>query len=72
MNMSQKKWKVALVGCGSIAGEIYLPQLATFPDVEVVAVCDIMPERAQASWYSTRTLRRCSWVTPDRSLWAAD
>lgn len=46
--MSQKKWKVALVGCGSIAGAIYLPQLKTFPNVEVVAVCDIVPERAKA------------------------
>lgn len=42
-----KKWKVALVGCGSIAGTIYLPQLKNFPNVEVVAVCDIIPERAE-------------------------
>ncbi len=69
--MSQKKWKVALVGCGSIAGEIYLPQLATFPDVEVVAVCDIMPERAQAyaekfgipNWYPNidELLEKCDF-----------
>lgn len=42
-----KKWKVALVGCGSIAEGIYLPQMKTFPNVEVVAVCDIVPERAE-------------------------
>lgn len=43
-----KKWKVALVGCGDIAGSIYIPQMAKFPNVELVAVCDIIPERAQA------------------------
>lgn len=42
-----KKWKVALVGCGDIAGSIYIPQMAGFPNVELVAVCDIIPERAQ-------------------------
>ncbi len=41
------KWKVALVGCGDIAGSTYIPQMSRFSNVELVAVCDIVPERAQ-------------------------
>jgi len=57
----KKVWKVALVGCGSIAGEIYIPQMKNFDNVELVAVCDILPERAQSyaerfhvpAWYAS-------------------
>lgn len=66
-----KRWKVAVVGCGSIAGEIYLPQLKTFPNVEVVAVCDIIPERAESyaqrfdvpAWYPNidQLLAKCDF-----------
>ena len=42
-----KTWKVALIGCGSIAESIYIPQMAHIPQTELVAVCDIIPERAQ-------------------------
>ena len=57
----KKTWKVALVGCGSIAGEIYIPQMQHFDNVELVAVCDIIPERAQSyaerfhvpAWYGS-------------------
>jgi len=55
-----KKWKVALIGCGSIAEGIYIPQMRDIPNAELVAVCDILPERAQEyaerfnvpAWYS--------------------
>jgi predicted dehydrogenase len=40
-----KKIKVAVIGCGSVSG-MYLPHLTKSPFVEVVSVCDIMPERA--------------------------
>lgn len=43
-----KTWKIGLAGCGAIAGGTYLPYINRFPNMEVVAVCDIMPERAQA------------------------
>jgi UDP-N-acetyl-2-amino-2-deoxyglucuronate dehydrogenase len=43
-----KTWKVALAGCGAIAGGVYMPQMARIPNAEMVAVCDILPERAQA------------------------
>ena len=47
MTESPKKVKVGIVGCGVISG-IYLKNLPTFEAVEVVAVADLMLERAQA------------------------
>ena len=41
-----KKIKVAVIGCGSVSGQ-YLPHLSKSPYVELVSVCDIIPERAQ-------------------------
>jgi predicted dehydrogenase len=40
-----KKIRVAIIGCGSVSG-VYLPHLTASPFVEVVSVCDIIPERA--------------------------
>lgn len=40
-----KRIKVAVIGCGSVSNS-YLPQLAKSPYVELVSVCDIIPERA--------------------------
>ncbi|MDI3495851.1 MAG: hypothetical protein PWQ72_1978, partial [Pseudothermotoga sp.] len=48
----KRKWKIGLVGCGTIAASDYLPQLKEMPNVEVVAVCDIILERAKE--YSKR------------------
>jgi predicted dehydrogenase len=39
--------RLALVGLGSIAVGHYLPQIATFPDAEVVAVCDVREDWAR-------------------------
>ena len=38
--------KVAIVGCGGIANGKHLPSLAKLDYVDVVAFCDIIPERA--------------------------
>ena len=56
-----KKWKVALIGCGSIADNTYLPRIKDIPEAEMVAVCDIIPERAKdyaekfnvPAWYTS-------------------
>ena len=40
------KVRVGLIGCGSVSGA-YLPSLTKQPFVEVVSVCDIIPERAK-------------------------
>jgi predicted dehydrogenase len=41
----EKKIKVAVIGCGSVSTQ-YLPHLSRSPFVELVSVCDIIPERA--------------------------
>lgn len=42
---SEKKLKVALIGCGSVSNR-YLPQLLSSKMIEVVSLCDIKYERA--------------------------
>jgi len=42
-----KKIRVGVIGCGSVSGK-YLPHLSECPYVEVVSVCDIIPQRAAA------------------------
>lgn len=44
-----KKIKVGIIGCGFIANGKHLPSLACMENVEVVAFCDLILERAQAS-----------------------
>ena len=57
-----KKWKVGVVGCGSIAGYAHFPSYERMKDqIEVVAVADIVPEKAKAAaekwgiphWYAS-------------------
>jgi predicted dehydrogenase len=43
-----KKFKVGIIGCGGIANGKHMPALANMPErVEMVAFCDIIPERAE-------------------------
>jgi predicted dehydrogenase len=44
---ADKRTRVAVIGCGSVSN-MYLPHLSKSPYVELVSVCDIKPERAQA------------------------
>jgi predicted dehydrogenase len=44
--LPEKKIKVGVIGCGSVSG-MYLPHLSKSPYVELVATCDIIPERAK-------------------------
>ncbi len=44
-----KTWKVAVIGCGSFANGQYLPNISKEANAECTAVCDIIPERAQAA-----------------------
>src|SRR5215471_16378853 len=41
-----KRIKVGVIGCGSVSN-VYLPNLAKCPYVELVSTCDIIPERAE-------------------------
>lgn len=42
-----KKLKIGIVGCGGIANGKHMPALSRIPEVEMVAFCDIIEERAQ-------------------------
>ncbi len=44
--MADKKLKVAIVGCGGIANGKHMPSLKKIDEVEMVAFCDIIEERA--------------------------
>lgn len=41
-----KKWRVAIIGCGSFANWQYLPNTPKEANAEIVAAVDIVPERA--------------------------
>ncbi len=42
-----KKYRVAVIGVGSIARMRHLPEYQANPHVEIVAVCDVVPERVE-------------------------
>ena len=42
-----EKLRVGIIGCGGIANGKHMPTLAKMEDVEMVAFCDIIPERAE-------------------------
>ena len=46
-DMEDKIFRIALIGCGSISAN-HLNGLASNDNVEIVALCDIIPERAEA------------------------
>jgi len=41
------KLKIGIVGCGGVAFWAHMPAFKTFEDVEIVAVCDIVKEKAE-------------------------
>src|SRR5437588_8548144 len=45
--MAVSRVRVALIGAGSMATNYHYPSLATYPDVELVAICDLVPDKAE-------------------------
>ena len=43
----EKKLRIGIIGCGGIANGKHMPSLKKIPEVEMVAFCDILPERAE-------------------------
>ena len=43
------KVRIGIIGCGGIANQKHMPALKKLEDVEMVAFCDIIEERAQAA-----------------------
>ena len=45
---AQSKVSVAVVGCGGMARAVHHPSLRSFDDVEVVGICDLVPDLLHA------------------------
>ncbi len=45
--MGREKMRIGVIGAGGIAESVHLPSLAEMPDVQVVAICDLVRERAE-------------------------
>ncbi len=46
---SNSKVRVAMIGAGGMANRVHYPSLASFADVEMAAICDLDPERMNAT-----------------------
>lgn len=55
-----KKFRVGLIGCGGISGA-HIPVLMAMENIEIAAVADIRPERAQAAAEKTGARIAPSW-----------
>ena len=49
MTTNNKTLRIGMIGCGGIATKKHMPALAKIPDAQMVAFCDIIAERAEAS-----------------------
>lgn len=49
MSTPTSKVRVAMIGAGGMANNVHYPSLASFPDVEIAAICDIDPARLNAT-----------------------
>ena len=59
--MANRIVKVGIIGCGGIANGKHMPSLSKLPNVELVAFCDIVIERAEAA--------RAKYGTPDAKVY---
>ena len=41
--------RVGLIGAGGMANRVHYPSLAEFEDVEMVALCDLVPDKLKAT-----------------------
>ena len=57
----EKKIKIGIIGCGGIANGKHMPSLSKLDDVEMVAFCDIIPEKAEAA--------KAQYGTPDAKVY---
>lgn len=56
----RRKVHIAMVGAGGMANTVHYPSLASLDDVEIVAICDLDPERLKATADKYRIDRRYS------------
>ena len=62
----KKEVKIGIIGCGAIARQYHMPALRQAPSCKVVAVCDLIPERAifAAEMFGLR--EEDTYLTPPR------
>ncbi len=46
---TDKKIRIGIIGCGGIANGKHMPSLSKLKDIEMVAFCDLIPEKADAA-----------------------
>lgn len=46
---SSRKVRVAMIGAGKMANRVHYPSLASFEDVEIEAICDVLPDTLNAT-----------------------
>ena len=56
-----EKIRIGIIGCGGIANGKHMPSLKKLPDVEMVAFCDIIVERAEKA--------KANFGTPDAAVY---
>jgi len=44
-----RRVKIAMIGAGGMANHVHYPSLASFPDVQIAAICDLSEERRNAT-----------------------
>ncbi len=57
----EKKIKIGIIGCGGIANGKHMPSLSKLGDVEMVAFCDIVSEKAEKA--------KAQYGTPDAKVY---
>src|SRR5206468_9390178 len=60
--MTRDRIRVAFIGAGRQANWRHYPSVASMPDVELVAVCDLVPEKATETakrWGIPKTYQDC-------------
>ncbi|MBQ4152893.1 MAG: Gfo/Idh/MocA family oxidoreductase, partial [Oscillospiraceae bacterium] len=57
----EEKIKVGVIGCGGIANGKHLPSIKSLGNVEIVAFCDIIKERAEKA--------KVEYGTPDSAVY---
>ena len=63
-----KIYKIGIIGCGGIANGKHMPALKPLENVEMVAFCDIVPERAEKAKkdFGTENPMKIRWMVCDR------
>ena len=68
--MEKKVFRVGSVGIGGISRGVHLPGIHKSPDLELVAVCDLKPERMEyaRNTYGIRAVSYTHLTLPTNSL----